>query len=127
MKKFIFQLVAVVILAVGATGCVRTVDGHVKGGVPFKKDKIVSNYERPVAQIFDAAKAVLAENGKLNREDRINNTIEAKVDTRTVWVRVSEVDPSVSQVTTQVRTKGGWVDIDLAAELDKQIALKLAR
>lgn len=107
------------------TGCVKTVDGHMKAGVPFIKDKIVSSYERPVAQIFAAAKEVIAANGTLNREDTINKTVEGKVNQRTVFVKVAEVDPNVTQVIVQVRSKAGVSDIDLAAELDKQIALRL--
>lgn len=96
-----------------------------KAGVPFIKDKIVSSYERPVAQIFAAAKEVLAANGTLNREDTINKTVEGKVNQNTVFVKVEEVDPTVTQVTTQVRSKAGFTNIDLAAEIDKQIALRL--
>ena len=112
-------------VAAFSSGCVGTLDGHKKFGVPLIKDKIVSSYERPVAQIFAASKEVLAANGTLNREDTINKTVEAKVNMRTVFVKVSEVDANVSQVTVQVRTKGGVSDIDLAAEIDKQIALRL--
>jgi hypothetical protein len=112
-------------IAAFSSGCVKMVDGHTKAGVPFIKDKIISSYERPVAQIFAASKEVLAANGVLNREDTINKTVEAKVNQRTVFVKVSEVDANVSQVTVQVRTKAGVSDIDLAAEIDKQIALRL--
>ena len=36
------------------------------------------------------------------------------------------VDANVSQVTVQARTKAGAADVDLAREVDKQIALHLA-
>lgn len=125
MKKNWMILLAAMVITVFSSGCYTSVDGHRKAGVPFIKDKIVSSYERPVAQIFAAAKEVLAANGTLNREDTINKTVEAKVNQRTVFVKVSEVDPNVTQVTVQVRTKAGVSDIDLAAEIDKQIALRL--
>jgi len=35
-------------------------------------------------------------------------------------------DPKMTRVTTQVRTKFGNSDLDLAGEIDKQIALRLA-
>jgi len=108
-----------------SVGCYRTVDGHVKAGMPLKKDKITSRYERPLCEVFEASKAVLAFNGTLQREDTINNTLEAKVDTRTVRLKVVEEDPSLSQLIVQVRTKGGGSDIDLASEIDKQIALQI--
>lgn len=125
MKKNWMILLTAAAMTVFFTGCVKTVDGHMKAGVPFIKDKIVSSYERPVAQIFAAAKEVIAANGTLNREDTINKTVEGKVNQRTVFVKVAEVDPNVTQVIVQVRTKAGVSDIDLAAELDKQIALRL--
>lgn len=125
MKTKWMTFAAVAAITLFSAGCVKTMDGHMKAGVPFIKDKIVSSYERPVAQIFAASKEVLAANGTLNREDTINKTLEAKVNQRTVFVKVSEVDPNVTQVIVQVRTKAGVSDIDLAAELDKQIALRL--
>ena len=125
MKTKIFALLATCGLSVLIAGCVNTVDGRKKAGMPFVKDKIESRYERPVAPVFTAAKEVLAFNGVLTSENTINNSLEAKVDTRTVWVRVDKIDEKITQVTVQTRTKGGGADIYLAAEIDKQIALKL--
>ena len=65
-------------------------------------------------------------NGTLTGENTINASLEAQVDNRGVFVRVDEVEPGVSRVQVQARKKGGGADIDLAAEIDKQIALKLA-
>jgi hypothetical protein len=84
-----------------------------------------SSYERPVDQIFAAAKDVLKLNGTLVSENTINHSLEAKVDTRTVWVAVDEIEPKISRVRVQVRTKGGRGDIDMASEIDKQIYGKL--
>ena len=100
-------------------------DGRSRAGVPFSKDTKESRYERPAAQIFEAAKEVLKYNGTLTAENTVNNSLEGKVDTRTVWVAVDEVEPKVTRVRTQARKKGGGGDIDLAAEIDKQIALRL--
>ncbi len=125
MKARISSLLALIVLMVMSVGCYRTVDGHVKAGMPMKKDKIVSRYERPLADVFQSAKEVLAFNGTLRREDTINNTLESKIDTRTVRIKVIEEDPSLCQVIVQVRTKGGGSDIDLASEIDKQVALQL--
>jgi ABC-type amino acid transport substrate-binding protein len=125
MKTRFAALMAASFLSLLTAGCIKTVTNEVKPGVPLLKDKIVSRYERPVQPIFDAAKDVLANLGTLAKEDRINNTVEAKVDNRTVRVRVDAEEGGVSRVTTQVRTKIGGADVDLAAEVDKQIALKL--
>jgi len=111
------------------TGCVSTVDGGHRAAVPLRKDKIFSRYQMPVADVFNAVKHVLGAEkgglGVLQAENRINNTVVAKVDARTVWIRVTEVEPTVAEVVTQVRTDAGWSDLDLAAEIDKQIALRL--
>ena len=99
--------------------------------MPFVKDKIQGRYERSVDEIFQAAKDVIKENGVLVNESVIYNqtnlvkTVEGKVNQRNVWVRVQSVDPKITDVTVQTRTQGGGSDIDLAHELEKQIALKL--
>jgi hypothetical protein len=41
-------------------------------------------------------------------------------------VRVEAVDPKVTSVVVQTRTKGGGSDQELTHELEKQIALKLS-
>lgn len=119
------SLLAVIFLAV-ATGCQSTPDGRKRAGVPFVKDTIESRYQRPVGQIFAASRQVLELNGTLTGENTINSTLEAKVDNRSVVVKVDEVEPGVSRVLVEARRKGGAADIDMAAEIDKQIALKLA-
>ena len=127
MKIKLLMTFAVLSVAVLLTGCVSTVDGHMKMGVPLVKDKIESRYERSVPQLIAASKAVLARNGSLVADDTINNTITGRVDTRTVWVKAYEIDPrGVSGVIVQARTKAGAADVDLASEIDKQIALHLA-
>jgi hypothetical protein len=47
------------------------------------------------------------------------------VNTRTVWVRVEPLDDRVTRVLVQARTRGGAADLEMAGEVDKQIALKL--
>jgi hypothetical protein len=54
-------------------------------------------------------------------------TIQGKVDQRTVWVRVEQLDPKTTATVVQTRTSGGVSDIDLAAQIDKQIYGKLLR
>jgi hypothetical protein len=135
MNKKIF--VGLLSLAVLAVGCVSTVTGQKTAAVPFIKDRIESRYERPAEQVFVAAKEVIAFNGTLITEGTLFGqtnamggavkTIEGKVNQRTVWIRVEQVDPKITAVAVQTRTSAGGSDIDLAAELDKQIALKLVR
>ena len=127
MKKNFFSVLAVAGVMVLAAGCYSTVDGRMKAGVPFAKDSLESRYERPLDQVFAAAKEVLKHNGTLEGENTINKTLWAKVDTRTIWVKVDEVEPKITRLTVQVRKNSGGSDIDLASEIDKQIALQLIK
>lgn len=90
-----------------------------------RKDTITSKYERPLDQIVAATKEVLAYNGTIASDDRANNTLTAKVDNRTVYVRVTSIDEYLTQVEVQTRGNYGQPDIDLSSEIDKQIALRL--
>lgn len=131
MKTSIFAILFGLVLA--GSGCVSTVDERSTAGVPFLKDKVEGRYERTVDQVANAAKEVVKSNGVLVNESVMYNktnavkTVEGKVNQRTVWVRVEAVDPKVTAVTVQTRTSGGGSDIDLAHEIEKQIALKLVQ
>ncbi|HVY70875.1 MAG TPA: DUF3568 family protein [Verrucomicrobiae bacterium] len=127
MKKHFLALAGVALAMTLSTGCYSTIDGSTHGGVAMGKDKIESRYERPTEQVWKAAREVLQRNGTLEGENTISHVIWAKVDTRTVYVKVQEVEPKVTGVTVQVHRKGGGGDVDLAAEIDKQIALQLVR
>ena len=113
-------------------GCVGTVNDRSTAAVPFVKDQFESRYERPVDQVYGAAVEVVKRNGTIARESIINpgtnsvRAIEAKVNSRNVWVRVEAVDPNVTSVKVQVRTTGGGTDLDLTLELQKQIAINIA-
>ncbi len=128
MNKKLFALVLAASLAGFVTGCVETVDGRSQAGVPFIKDKFTSQYERSVSQCLDAAKKVLAFNGTLVAENTLNNSLEAKINQVSVWVRVEPVDTvkPLSKVIVQTRDRATTADLDLAREIDKQIALQLA-
>jgi hypothetical protein len=105
---------------------VGTVDGGKKMGNPMVNDKIVSTYEAPVttAIAFQAAKKVLTAMGNLYGENTITLTLQGKVDTNTVYVKVEDAEGNV-KVTTQVRSKRGGTNIPLASEIDKRIALQM--
>jgi len=118
-------LSALLICLASFTGCYRTQEGRVRVGVPFSSDTIESRYERPAAQLFEAAKATLVYNGTLTSEDVVRKTLSAKIDNRTVWVRVEELEPNASRILVQARQSAGRSDIILASELDKQVALRL--
>jgi len=101
--------------------------------VPFVKDRVEGRYERSVDQVFDASKQVVKTMGVLVREGVIYGqtnevkTVEGKVNQRNVWIKVEGIEPKITSVIVQTRTSGGGADIDLAHELEKQIALKLVQ
>jgi len=120
-------------VAVLSVGCVKTVNDRKTTAVPFVRDQITGRYERPVSQVHQAARAVLEDNGALSRDSSIltgTNTVyalEGRVNQRTVWIRVEEIEPRLTAVTVQARGRAGGTDIALVHELEKQIAIKLAR
>ena len=57
----------------------------------------------------------------------IRKLLAQEIDTRTVQVQMKENDPGVTRVVVLARTKNGGSDVELAAEIDKQIALQLPR
>jgi hypothetical protein len=62
--------------------------------------------------------------GNLYGENTITLTLQGKVDTNTVYVKVEDAEGNV-KVTTQVRSKRGGTNIPLASEIDKRIALQM--
>lgn len=113
-------------------GCVQTVNDRHAFALSPGKDKFEGRYERSVAQVYAASVDVVKRNGAIERESNITTStnlvksIEGKVNNRKVWVRVEPVDPNVTSVKVQVRTKGGGTDLVLTQELQKQIAIELA-
>ena len=130
MKKIFAILVGAIL--VGA-GCVSTVNERTSPGLPFVKDRVEGRYERSVDQVFEASKQVVKTMGVLVREGVIYGgtnevkTVEGKVNQRNVWIKVEGIEPKITSVIVQTRTPGGGADIDLAHELEKQIALKLVQ
>jgi len=88
-------------------------------GLPGK-DTIVSRYEKPYDQVKAAAIAVLKRNGTLVGDDLIKKVLEARIDTTSVFVGLDDNEPKITKVSVQVR-RGAVADIDLAAEISKQI------
>ena len=134
MKIKICLVIAVIAgMAILTGGCRKTVSGKTVAAVPFGKDKAEGRYERPMKVVFQAAKEVLAFNGMITAESTLATTntaalaLEGKVNQRSVWIRVEEVNPRISSVIVQARTKWGGRDLELVHELEKQIALKLVR
>jgi len=127
MKYKILMALVISCAAMVFSGCVETTTGRVTTGVPLLTDTKISRYQRTLAQVSSATEAVLARMGKLISHDTINNYYEAKVNQRSVYVHLESVDTGgITQVSVQART-GLSSDIQMAAEIDKQIALQLAQ
>ncbi len=127
-KKLLVGLLGA--LLIGA-GCVRTLTDRTTGGMPFVKDTVTGNYERPVEQVFEASKNVVDHMGTLVNESVLHyttnmvRTVEGRINQRKIYIRVEAIDPKVTGVAVQARTMGGAADLDLAHEIEKEIALKL--
>jgi hypothetical protein len=113
-------------MALAWSGCVGTLDGKHQAGVPFVRDTIEGRYERPLDQVMKAARDTIKYNGVLTVDNVVNNTLEGRVDKRTVWMAAEAVTPSVTRISIQVRGSGGGTDIELASHLREQIAVRLA-
>ena len=133
MKTKIFAALAVIGIVIVATGCVNTVSGTHTQAMSFGKDTVSGRYERSLDQVYAAAVQVVQNNGTMITEyipHDSTNTVRAlygKVNQENIWVRVEAVDPKVTEVTVQARSKWGSKDLDLVHELEKEIALQLAR
>jgi len=130
MKIFLPLLTAITMVA--SIGCVKTMNDRSRAGVPFLKDTIEDRYDVPMERVQQAAIDVIKFNGTLVNETTLYGetnlvkTVEGKINQRDVWVRVEQEQPKVTLVKVQTRTSGGGTDIDLAHDISKQIALKLA-
>ena len=127
MTRMTFRLFLLCIassLAAISVGCISTPQGK-QFGVPGMRDTVVSRYERPLDQVINSAREVLSRTGSITGDDVVNNAVSAKIDNRSVWVTVSEVEPLVTEVKVRVRSSRGTADLVIAAEIDKQIALGL--
>ena len=132
MKTKIFMALAGITII--ATGCVSTVaDTHTAAMVPFGRDSVEGRYPRSVDQVYQASVQVIQHNGVILTEyiphDTTNTvrSLKGRADQCDVWLRVEAVDPKITQVSVEARTKWGNSNIDLAHELEKEIALQLAR
>jgi hypothetical protein len=132
MKMKIFAAFAGIVIIVTA-GCVSTVSGTKSPAIWFGKDSVQGRYERPLDQVYQAAIAAIKTDGVLLTEyiphDTTNSTLSfyGKVNQRNVWVRVEAIDPKITEVTVQARSTIGNTDIDVAHEVEKEIALQLPR
>jgi hypothetical protein len=131
MKKII--LAALLAVSVVAVGCVETVSETHTFATSVGQDSVAGRYQRSLDQVYRASVAVIQRNGVLVTEfiphDSTNSvrSLEGKVNDQTVWIRVAQIDPRVTQVEVESRSKWGVRNLDLVHELEKEIALGLQR
>ena len=118
-------------VAIITSGCVGTVSGTKTAALVYNRDQVQGRYQRSVDQVYQAAVQVVQADGVMVTEyiphDTTNTvrSLQGKVNQRNVWIRVAAESPQITQVTVQARTKTSG-DVDLAHELEKEIALKLS-
>ena len=132
MKMKIFAALVGTVIITG--GCVKTVSDTHAPAVWFGKDRVPGRYERSIDQVYRAAFTVINNDGVIVTEyvphDTSNNvrSLQGKVNQCNVWVRVaSEEDPKITSIVVEARTKWGNSNIELAHELEKEIALQLSQ
>ena len=131
MKLKIFA--ALVGAVIATAGCVSTVSNTHSPALTWSKDKVEGRYQRSLDQVYQASVKVITDNGVIITEyiphDTTNTmrSLQGKVNEKNVWIRVEAVDPKITEVTVQARSSWGVSDVDLAHELEKEIALQLAR
>jgi hypothetical protein len=131
MKTKIFAALAGLLIV--TAGCISTVSGTKTPALTWSKDSVDGRYQRTVDQVYSASVAVIQANGVLVTEfiphDTTNTTrsLQGKVNQHNVWIRVQAIDPKITEVSVQCRSTMGVSDIDISHELEKEIALQLAR
>ena len=117
----------------GVAGCVSTVDEQKTAGVYLSRDKVSGNYKFPVNTVFEAAKRAMKSLGQMTRESTLAEstnqvrTIEGKVGSTDVWIRVEAMDAQVTTATVQARSTWVGSNVPVAHEVEKQIALELVQ
>lgn len=130
MKKETFAVLVGVALCI--VGCVGTVTEPKPGPMPAYRDRVESRYDRPLNDVFEAAKRALNSYGNITAESEFSTgtnqvrTLAGSVNQAKVWLRIEGVKPSVTSVIVQLRSQLGGTDLTMAHELEKRIALELS-
>lgn len=131
MKLGFFALLAAV--ALGLVGCVNTVTDQKTAGLYLSRDKVEGRYRFPVNTVFEASRKALQALGQVTRESTLLEStnqvraLEGKVRDTDVWIRVEAVNSEVTSVLVQARSTWVGSNVPVAHEVEKQVALELAR
>lgn len=131
MNKGTFLILAAVAACV--TGCVGTVTETKPGAKPAYQDRVEIRYDRPVAQVYEAAKDAITSYGHITKESEFQSktnavrTVEGFINQDAVYIRVEGQGAEASIAVVQVRTKLGGTDLNLAGSLHQGMALRLVK
>ena len=129
MKKLLN--LAGLMVALFLTGCVNTVTQNQPGTLPTYRDRIETRQQKPLEPVFEASKRALNSFGNITAEGKVFvgtnqvRIIEGSINGRAVYMRVEEIDPQLTSVVVQVRTKMGGTDLRVAKDVVRQIAKEL--
>jgi len=119
-------------IAIGVVGCMSNIAEPQPGAMPGYLDRVDRRFDRPLNQVFEAAKRALNSYGTITAESAFATatnqvrTLSGSVNQTKVWMRIEGVTPSASVVIVQVRASMGGTDLALANDLESRIALELA-
>jgi hypothetical protein len=125
------KLAILAAVALAAAGCVSTVTDEQPGSMPAYRDRIDAHYDQPLNKVYAAAKRALNSYGNITREGSLlvsgNEvlTLEGLLNQKRVWMRAEATKPGATKVTIQIRAPMGGTDLEMARELEKQIAFEL--
>lgn len=126
---------ALAVVALAAAGCITTVSDTNVAGNPIGRDAVSGAYQRSIDEVYTAAVKVINTDGTLLTEyipHDSTNTVRAfvgRVNESKVWMRVEAVtvEPPLTSITVEARTKWGNQDLDTAHQLEKEVALQLTK
>jgi hypothetical protein len=129
MRKGITVILAGVALCVA--GCVGTVTQESPGSKPAYRDRVEHRFERPPAQVFEAAKRALNSYGTITRESMSVTSanplgfVEGTLNQYRVYIRVEAVSAAATTMVVQIRAAMGGTDLQMAQELVNRTEFEL--
>ncbi len=130
MKKETLAVLAAAALCV--FGCKSsTVADRQPGPMPGYRDRTERRFDRPLNDVFAAAKRAFVSYGNITAENSFFSTtnqvhtLAGLVNQSRVWMRIEGVTPTATLVTVQIRAKMGGTDLAMAEELENRIAFEL--
>ena len=130
MKKEILAVLASAALCV--FGCKSSnVADRQPGPMPGYRDRTERRFDRPLNDVFAAAKRALVGYGNITAENSFFSstnqvhTLAGSVNQAKVWMRIEGATPTATLVTVQIRAKMGGTDLAMAEELQNRIAFEL--